>query len=89
MLMKYEWDSKKNQSNVEERGIDFELAHDLDWDTVIEAQDMRVESEVRMRAYGLIDNRLCCFIYTMRGDICRVISLRKANKREVREYGKA
>ncbi len=88
--MQYEWNSAKNQANIDERGIEFERVYGLDWGTVIEAQDTRAErDEVRMVAFGLIENRLYCLVYTMRSENCRVISLRKANRREVLRYGQA
>lgn len=89
MHMEYEWDSCKNQVNIEDRAIPFELVNELDWDSVIQAQDKRIEHELRIRAYGLIGGRLFCLVYTMRGQACRVISLRKANRREVRDYEQA
>ncbi|MGC2787336.1 MAG: BrnT family toxin [Roseiarcus sp.] len=43
--------------------------------------------ETRQIAFGFINNRLFVCVYTDRGDERRVISLRKANSREVRRYG--
>ena len=81
--MEYEWDQNKADTNVQLHKVDFDQVYDLDWDTVIEFEDIREDyNEVRMIAYGLIDVRLHCLVYTMRGDNCRVISLRKANKKE-------
>ncbi|MDX6010338.1 BrnT family toxin [Cupriavidus necator] len=37
-------------------------------------------------AYGPIGRRLYCPVFTIRGNTLRVISLRKANSREVRDY---
>ena len=42
--------------------------------------------EDRTQALGLIDGRLHMLAFTMRGDALRVISLRKANPREVKRY---
>lgn len=42
--------------------------------------------EVRMIGFAYIGLRLCCVVYTGRGDERRIISLRKANKREVTRY---
>nr|WP_324291831.1 BrnT family toxin [Cupriavidus sp. D39] len=36
--------------------------------------------------FGVIDARLYCVVITQRGDSMHIISLRKANKREVRLY---
>jgi len=50
-------------------------------------QDTRRDyGEVRMIGYVLLKTRLYCIIYTDREQIRRIISLRKANKREVKQY---
>jgi uncharacterized DUF497 family protein len=43
-------------------------------------------AEQRLEATGLIGERLHVMIYCLRSDVVRVISLRKANPREVRRY---
>ena len=45
--------------------------------------------EQRYRAFGFIGNRLYCVVYVDRNEVRRIISLRKANAREVNEYVKA
>lgn len=40
----------------------------------------------RFQATGLIDDRRHVMVYCLRGDAVRVISLRKANPREVKRY---
>ena len=42
--------------------------------------------EDRYRLLGAIVGRVFVVIYTMRGSVMRIISTRKANGREVREY---
>jgi len=39
-----------------------------------------------INALGLIEDKLYHMTYTLRSDVIRVISLRKANKREVKYY---
>lgn len=85
--MKIEYDHKKNQANIAKHGIDFEQAHDFDWDSAILAVDDRQDyGEIRFNALGFLDGRLHVMTFTVRGDAIRVISLRKANKREVARY---
>lgn len=85
--MKIEFDPNKNEKNIDEREISFELAVDFEIDTALIKVDSRHEyQEIRFNALGLIGNRVFHLTYTLRGDIFRVISLRKANKREVKEY---
>ena len=48
-------------------------------------QDTRKDyGETRYATLGLIEGRLDCMCFTIRGDNIRIISLRKANEREVK-----
>jgi uncharacterized DUF497 family protein len=82
------YDPAKNERNIAERGLSFERA--AEWDflgatTLID--DRRNYGEVRYRSFGLLDGRLHALVYTLTARGIRVISLRRANKREVRRYG--
>lgn len=83
--MKIDYDPNKQQRNIELRGISFELAYEFDFDTALEATQ-KVNGEVRYFALGYIRNRLYALVYTLRGEAIRIISLRKANAREVKKY---
>lgn len=83
--MKIEYDPSKNQRNIEVRGLSFELVHNFDFDNVIETVQI-VDGETRYFVLGYIHQRLYALVYTLRGDALRVISLRKANPREVKRY---
>jgi len=84
-----EFDPDKNEWNIRERGIDFLLVEHFDWDTAIIIEDVRRDyGEVRLRAMGMIADKLHVLVYTMRSDILRVISLRRANDREETIYEK-
>ena len=48
--------------------------------------DRRIYAENRVRVLAPMDGRLYVAVFTMRGDNFRVISLRKANKRERKLY---
>ncbi|KGQ55350.1 Protein of uncharacterised function (DUF497) [Gallibacterium anatis] len=87
--MKITYDPKKNQRNIEERNLPFDLAIDFHWDTaVIEADLRKPYPEARYVAAGFIGKteRLHILVFTPTVDGIRVISLRKANKREVKHY---
>jgi len=61
----------------------FSHAERFDWSTAIEAEDTRFDyGEVRWVALGFIDNQLFVLVYTPRNATIRIISLRKATKRE-------
>ncbi|HHJ14531.1 MAG TPA: BrnT family toxin [Gammaproteobacteria bacterium] len=86
--MEYEWDDSKAASNLCHHGITFELIVDFAWDKAIIIEDERKDyGESRWVAYGPIGERLYCLVFTVRVDRIRVISLRKANSREVKRYG--
>jgi uncharacterized DUF497 family protein len=87
--MKYEWDENKRVANLAKHEVDFRDAENFDWSSAIETVDNRFNySEERWVALGFIDNRLHVLTYTMRGENIRLISLRKANKRESEHYEK-
>jgi len=85
MEEKYEWDETKRASNIEKHGIDFADAENFDWDTAA-YEKVRRGGEIRFVANGYIHGILHIAVYTMRGDLKRIISLRKANHRERRRY---
>ncbi len=87
--MKYEWDDDKQRINLIKHSIDFHAVREFEWDTALETLDDRRDyEEPRWIALGLINDRLHVLIYTIRVENIRVISLRKANKREVQFYEK-
>ncbi|PID95786.1 MAG: hypothetical protein CSA85_00505 [Alphaproteobacteria bacterium] len=85
--MKLEWNETKHSETLAERGLDFADVAALDWDTALTIEDTRKPyPEVRYVTMGYIKGRLCVVAWCYRGDAIRVISLRKANSREVRKY---
>lgn len=42
--------------------------------------------EKRMVTVGFLDQRMVLMVWTKRGDVLRIISLRKANEREQKNY---
>lgn len=87
----FTFDPVKNERNVRERGIAFSLVEaGFNFRSALVAtDDRRNYGEVREVALGFIGERLHVLVFTMRGDTCHVISLRKANSREVRHYVEA
>jgi len=85
--MDYEWDEKKRLANLGSHGVDFVSVREFDWDTALIAPDTRREyGEARFVALGIIEDRLHVCVFTDRPGVRRIISLRKANRREVRMY---
>lgn len=86
--MQVTFDPAKNAKNITERGLPFRMVEEVDWSQAIIIEDTRKDyGEKRWRAFGYIDERLFAVVFTTRGDVMHVISLRKANEREVRSYG--
>lgn len=89
--MEFDWDDGKHASNVRRRQLPFEVVKSLfDGKTLERLDDRRDYREKRIQAYGEIEGRLFVCVYTDRviaGHSIRwIISLRKANKREIRRY---
>jgi uncharacterized DUF497 family protein len=81
------FDAAKNARNVVTRGISFEQAVAFEWDSALIVADTRKDyGERRFQAFGLIAERLHVLVFTPRSEKTHVISLRKANKREVKWY---
>ncbi len=85
--MRITYDPAKNDRNIAERGLSFERAADLDWDTAVSMEDTRRDyGERRLRVLARLDGRLHVAVITLRGDATHVISFRKANRKEVKRY---
>lgn len=69
-------------------GLSFERAADFDFEHArMLIDDRRDYGETRYLAFGLLGDRLHALVFTETARGIRVISLRRANKREVRRYG--
>ena len=84
---RYSWDEEKRAANVDNHGVDFTAAQDFDWETALEFEDTRRDyGERRLVSYGKIGLRLYVMVWTWRHGTVRIISLRKANTREINRY---
>ena len=85
--MRIEFDPAKDSSNQEKHGLSLALASALDWDEALVWVDDRYEyGELRMIALAPDTGILYYVAFVDRGDAQRIISLRKANRREVKHY---
>ncbi|MEJ6655840.1 MAG: BrnT family toxin [Pseudomonas sp.] len=85
--MNIEFDPPKNQRNIAERGLSFEEVANFEFENALFWMDNRKDyGEQRIRALGYVGLRLhsLVFVETITG--IRIISFRKANKREVKHY---
>jgi len=88
--MDFEWDAKKAQKNLEKHGVSFEIAAAVFIDpNHITAIDDRFDyGEERLVTLGQTYDGVLVVVTTKRdeGQIIRIISARKANKRERSAY---
>ncbi len=85
--MRIEFDPAKDASNQTKHGVSLALAAELDWDAALVWTDDRFEyGELRMIALAPRTGILYYVAYVERGSARRIISLRRANRREVRHY---
>jgi uncharacterized protein len=83
----YEWDPNKRRENLAKHGVDFFAIESFEWEAAVVIPDRRKDyKEPRALAYAPIGDRLYCVTFTPRGQNLRIISLRKANKRERKNY---
>lgn len=85
--MEFEWDAEKAIINLKKHGIEFEVATSifLDQNRIV-CKDIRFDyKENRLITFGKIAERLHVVVYIEKEDVIRIISARKANKRE-RKY---
>lgn len=86
--MDFEWDEAKSEACFAERGFDFAYAARafFDPDRLVMADNRYSYGEDRYLLIGKIERRLFVVVYTPRRDVIRIISARKANKKEVSHY---
>jgi len=78
---------QKDLLNQEKHGVSLSLANQLEWDWALATIDERKDyGETRIIGFAPIADRVYCVVFVDRGDQRRVISLRKANQREVKRY---
>ena len=85
--MQIEFDPAKDAANLSKHGASLALAGELDWEAALVWVDERFEyGEMRMVALAPKTGILYYAAFVDRGDVRRIISLRRANRREVKHY---
>jgi uncharacterized DUF497 family protein len=88
--VRFDFDSGKDATNLSKHGLSLAAAAELSWDTALVWIDDRADyGEVRMVALAPLRGILCFVAFVDREPARRVISLRRANRREVNHYVKA
>ena len=79
------WDNAERDWTIRERGIDFdEVRHIFDGPIVADRSDRK--GEMRFVVFGFLDGREVAAVCTFRGDVCWIISTRRARKDERKKY---
>ncbi|MGH8618047.1 MAG: BrnT family toxin [Burkholderiales bacterium] len=85
--MRFEFDPAKDRINRAKHGVSLVLAVELDWEAALVWIDGRFEyRETRMIALAPKTGVLYYVAFVDRGEVRRIISLRHANRREVKHY---
>jgi uncharacterized DUF497 family protein len=94
--MLFEWDEHKSEINRRKHGITFKAAEEVFYDpNALLQQDRMVDGEARWQAIGLVGGLLLVLVaHTVEisgemDETLRIISARKANRRERTRYEKA
>ncbi len=85
--MEFEWDEAKRRANLRRRKVDFEIAARIFEGPVIIAEDRRQDyGEPRFRAVGEFEGQAYVVVYTIRGEVYRVISAWKVDRSGQKRY---
>ena len=84
----FEFDPAKSALNKDKHGIDFTEAQSLWLDEDRLEAPAQNTGEERHLTVGQFRDRLWCAVFTMRGEIIRIISVRRAREKEIEEYGR-
>ena len=85
--MKLEFDPAKDIANQLKHGVSLSLAGTLDWEAALVWVDERFDyAELRIVALAPKIGIVYYVVFVDRGQVRRIISLRRANRREVKHY---
>ena len=88
--MRIEFDPAKDAANLAKHGVSLALAAELDWEAALVWIDDRCEyAELRVIALAAKARILYYVAFVDRGEVRRIISLRRVNRREVKRYVKS
>jgi len=84
----YEWDEAKREANLVKHGVDLMDALEVFADPLrVERVNRRREyAEERREVVGMVREQMLFVVYTLRGEVRRLISARRASRNERRAY---
>ena len=84
--MAFEFDEHKSRANKAKHGIDFTEAQALWLDEALVEVPARSETEPRFLVVGMLGDKHWSAFITYRGDVVRLISVRRSRAEEVAIY---
>jgi uncharacterized DUF497 family protein len=89
--LKFEWDEVKRRANIQKHGFDFADAEEMFAGILLVRPDLREDyGESRWVGIGTLRGRVAVVAFVERSPECmRIISLRKASRKEQQQYAKA
>ena len=85
--MPIEFDAAKREATLRARGLDMARAEEVFAGATLTVEDdLRAYGEDRFITIGFLDEMMVVVVWTPRGGLHRIISMRKANERERRLY---
>lgn len=86
--MRFAFDVDKDEANRRKHGVTLAVGTRVIENAVTTMMDARFDyGEERFVSFGYLDRRLFACVFAVRDDVTRIISVRKANAREIRRYG--
>jgi len=85
----FDWDDSKAGANIAKHGVSFDYAARIFLDAArVDLDVSRAnDGELRRKAVGMIEGRIFAVVYTERKSAIRIISARRCNDKESRQYG--
>ena len=87
--MKFEWDEKKRQKIIDERGLDIAVLAPMvitARNTIFKPDTRQDYGEERWLAFGVVKGLRLCVCFTLRRDVVRLITIYKVNKKDWENY---
>lgn len=86
--MRIEYDEAKRAKTIEERGLDFADAGQVFDDEHATRPDLRNNyGEPRFQTLGFVNGHAAMVVWTPRGEVRRIISMRYAHESEAKLFG--
>ena len=83
LKVRFDWDEEKREANLRKHGLDFIGIEALFAGPTVTAEDDRLDyGEQRFLTLGLLQGEIVMVVHTERSEAIRIISVRKALRRE-------